>query len=236
MDIKFPLLQSEDIEVKVKQVGAKGAVALLYKTARTDMAMLDTHVGALNWKTDFKEIKGNLYCDVSIWDSEKAQWVTKSDCGIESRADSEGNQKKGEASDAFKRACVQWGIGRELYTAPFVFLKVETEKTDKGFKLKNAFAKFNVAAIGYENGAILSLVVCDNKGNVVFSEGAGATATKTRVSQNSNEDNGCQIPKEISDEILTCENCGKSISIAEHDYSLSKYKTRLCRSCQKSVK
>lgn len=97
---KIPTLNPEDIEVKIKQVGQKGAVALLYKTARTDMEYLDKVFGIGNWQCGYTEIKGNLYCTIDIWDNEKKTWVHKMDCGIESREDGDGNEKKGEASDA----------------------------------------------------------------------------------------------------------------------------------------
>lgn len=107
---RFRLLTADDIEVKVKKVQANGAVLLLYKTARTDMDILDESVGAENWTDDYKEIKGNLYCAISIYEKEKGQWISKWDCGIESREDGDGNEKKGEASDAFKRAGFRWGM------------------------------------------------------------------------------------------------------------------------------
>ena len=122
--MEFRLLNADEIEVKVKQVTEKGAVALLYKTARTDMALLDETVGAENWQTDYREIKGNMYCGIGIWFDSERGYVWKWNCGTESREDGEGNEKKGEASDAFKRAGTLWGIGRELYTAPFIFLVI----------------------------------------------------------------------------------------------------------------
>ena len=132
------LLTREDIEVKIKQVFEKGVVALLYKTARTDMQILDETYGPLNWDTDYKEIKGNLYCGIGVDNGERLVW--KWDCGIESREDGEGNEKKGEASDAFKRAGFKWGIGRELYTAPFIFIKAETTEKNGKYYLKDKFA------------------------------------------------------------------------------------------------
>ena len=173
-DFNFPLLTADQIEVKVKQVTAKGAVLLLYKTARTDMELLDKVVGPMNWAVDYREIKGNLYCGIGITDDGE-HWVWKWDCGIESRADGDGNEKKGEASDAFKRAGFKWGVGRELYTSPFTFAKVETEKNDRGqFVMKDKFARFNVAEIGYDGRTVSRLVITDNKGSVVFSFGKGA--------------------------------------------------------------
>lgn len=171
----FPLLTADQIEVKVKQVTDKGAVLLLYKTARTDMELLDKVVGPMNWAVDYREIKGNLYCGIGITEDGE-HWVWKWDCGIESRADGDGNEKKGEASDAFKRAGFKWGVGRELYTSPFTFAKFETVPSDrgKGYEMKNKFARFKVAEIAYEGRTVSRLVITDNKGAVVFSFGKGA--------------------------------------------------------------
>ena len=116
----FRNLNADEIEVKVKQVKQNGLVCLLYKTARTDMDLLDETVGPGNWENDYKEIKGNLYAGIGIRLAEGGDLVWKWDCGIESRQDDEGNEKKGEASDAFKRAGFRWGIGRALYSSPFI--------------------------------------------------------------------------------------------------------------------
>ena len=160
---KFRKLNADEIEVRVKQVGEKGATALLYKTARTDMQLLDETVGADAWSCDYKEIKGNLFCGITI------DGVTKWDCGIESREDNEGNEKKGEASDAFKRAGFRWGIGRELYTSPFIWLNTKTEKNSKGAWVVADFATFSVNSIGYEGNRISSLsIVNDKNGAVVY--------------------------------------------------------------------
>lgn len=138
-------LKADEIEVRIGQVGQDKngngyATLLLYKNARTDMQVLDETFGAMNWQKDYKEIKGNLYCGVGIWDENKQQWVWKWDCGTESNTEKE----KGEASDAFKRASVNvsdgkgGGIGRELYTAPSIFVEVAVvpDKYNQGkFKL-----------------------------------------------------------------------------------------------------
>lgn len=163
MEDKFRKLNADEIEVRVKTVGEKGATALLYKTARTDMQILDETVGADAWSCDYKEIKGNLFCGITI------NGVTKWDCGIESREDNEGNEKKGEASDAFKRAGFRWGIGRELYTSPFIWLNTKTEKNSKGAWVVSDFATFSVKSIGYDGNRISSLSIVDDKsGSVVY--------------------------------------------------------------------
>ena len=167
--MKERLLTHDEIEVKVKQISAKGAVLLLYKTARVDMAILDEKYGAMNWQSDYKVVNDNLYCGIGVRNNETNEWVWKWDCGIESRADGEGNEKKGEASDAFKRAGFKWGIGVELYTAPFTFAQVETEEKNGKFYLKDKFQKFYVQGIWYDdNNEIAALVIVDQKGGTVF--------------------------------------------------------------------
>ena len=111
--MKIRNLLPEEYECRVNTIKANGLSLLLYKNARTDMNILDEVFGQDNWCDDYKEVKGNLYCGISV--KTKDGWITKWDCGIESRGN-DGNEKKGEASDAFKRAGTKWGIGRELYT------------------------------------------------------------------------------------------------------------------------
>lgn len=127
-------LRPDEIEVRVGQVFEKGVSMLLYKNARTDMQILDETYGAMNWQKDYKEVKGNLYCGIGVWDADKATWVWKWDCGTESNTEKE----KGEASDAQKRSAVNWQIGRELYTSPFIWLTVATDPIGNGrYRLHN---------------------------------------------------------------------------------------------------
>ena len=219
MNLNFPLLNADQIEVKVKQVGQNGAVLLLYKTARTDMELLDSVVGPMNWAVDYREIKGNLYCGIGITE-DGDRWVWKWDCGIESRADGDGNEKKGEASDAFKRAGFKWGIGRELYTSPFIFAKVPTEKNDRGrYDLKDKFMRFKVDEIAYDDHTITKLVIVDNKGNTIFTQGAKRPATtgtpeaaKTVGDQKLQEMEKKMAELKGEQTIPTCERCGKVIT------------------------
>ena len=183
-------LTKDDIEVKVKQVTENGAVLLLYKTARVDRAILDEKYGAMNWQSDYKVVNDNLYCGIGIYDESKKEWVWKWDCGIESRADGEGNEKKGEASDAFKRAGFKWGIGVELYSAPFTFAKVATIQDKNGFwKLANKFQKFFVDEISYDkdSGDISELVIVDDKGVVVYSNVKGRKPQEPKQDTSAND-------------------------------------------------
>ena len=160
----FRFLTADEIEVKVKQVKENGLVCLLYKTARTDMDLLDETVGSDNWTNDYRDIKGNLYAGIGIRQPD-GSWCWKWDCGIESREDGEGNEKKGEASDAFKRAGFRWGIGRELYTSPFVWIssdKADIKPNSFGGKTTfKCFDKFSVEKIAYDekSGRIIGLAI-----------------------------------------------------------------------------
>ena len=167
MSRMFRFLTADEIEVKVKQVKENGLVCLLYKTARTDMDLLDETVSPANWVNDYREIKGNLYAGIGIKQTDGTT-VWKWDCGVESREDGEGNEKKGEASDAFKRAGFRWGIGRELYTSPFIWIKsdkAEIKQTGSGFF--KCFDKFSVEKIAYdeETGRIVGLAIRNDSKN-----------------------------------------------------------------------
>lgn len=149
---EIPLLTANDVECRIKKITNEGAVLLLYKTARVDMRILDEVYGSMNWQRHHEVINDNLFCTISIWDSEKSQWVSKQDVGTESNAEAE----KGQASDAFKRAGFAWGIGRELYDAPFIWISGKVSKYDR----------FHVTDIQYdrEKQAFTRLVICDDKG------------------------------------------------------------------------
>lgn len=174
--MKFRDLTVADVECRVQSVSEKGAVLLIYKDARCDMNVLDETVGAENWQREHYECKGNLFCRVGIR-TDGGEWVWKSDCGTESNTE----PQKGEASDSFKRACFNIGIGRELYTAPFIFVKngdCTIIKNDKGRLCCND--RFDVVKMTVENKVITALEIKNAKtGKTVFVYGAStAPATK----------------------------------------------------------
>lgn len=164
---KFRELKAEEIDVRIGQTiksqNWEGVTLLLYKNARVDMDILDETVGPPNWQRKHEVINENLYCHVGVWCEEKKDWVWKSDCGVESNTEKE----KGEASDAFKRACVNWGIGRELYSAPKGMM-VTCELDQTGKKPKDKKTKFYVSDIQYENRKIVSLSIVDQNGEVAY--------------------------------------------------------------------
>lgn len=162
--IAFRDLTADDIEVRVQSVKENkdpqrsGVILLLYKNARVDMAILDEAVGAENWQREHYECKGNLFCRVGVNikrqnedEAEWYEWVWKSDCGTESNTEAQ----KGEASDSFKRACFNWGIGRELYTSPFIWIPAAKCNIENG----KCYDKFVVEKIKIENKQITGLAI-----------------------------------------------------------------------------
>lgn len=175
--MKFRVLKASEIDCRIQSIGqnktkAIGATILLYKDARVDMNILDETVGAMNWQRGHSVVDGNLYCTISIWDETKKQWVAKSDVGTESNTEKE----KGQASDSFKRAGFNWGIGRELYTAPFVYITLQDGEWYEGRDGKpKSNAKFKVKEIAYdESRNIVKLVIADSKGRVRYTFGENA--------------------------------------------------------------
>lgn len=167
MTTKFRKLRADEIECRIGQIKTTGLTLLLYKDARCDMNILDETVGPDNWYRDHKDLKGRMYCGVGIYNKDTDSVVWKWDCGSESNTEAE----KGEASDSFKRACVNWGIGRELYTAPFIWIK----KEDCNLQLTSGdrarcYDNFVVVKITYlDNGDIDGLCIRnENTGKNVF--------------------------------------------------------------------
>lgn len=150
--MKFRDLTADDIEVRVQSVSKNGSgiILLLYKNARVDMAILDETVGPENWQRDHYECKGNLFCRVGIH-CPPHEWVWKADCGVESNTEAQ----KGEASDSFKRACFNWGIGRELYTSPFIWVPSSKCNITNG----KCYDRFAVEKILIENKRIVGLSI-----------------------------------------------------------------------------
>ena len=170
------LLGKEDIDVRVAQTNTYNnngqtvvkVSLLLYKNARVDMKILDELFTPMGWKRTHRLIGDRLYCQVEVWDAEKKEWICKEDVGVESNTEAE----KGQASDSFKRACVNWGIGRELYTAPRVAVELnEKEYTrDQQGKIR-VWATFSVKSIAYDTKSrtITALEIQDRFGNVRYS-------------------------------------------------------------------
>lgn len=174
-------LRADEIDCRAQIVKENGCSLLLYKDARADMKILDEVFGPKNWQREHIIINENLFCNVKIWDEDKKQWIVKQDVGVESRTEKE----KGQASDAFKRACFNVGIGRELYTAPFIWIdlnKSELYQKNKSWRLKSK-VNFEVNKIEYEEEVITYLEIRDQDGNIRFKMGEYTKAPGERLNR-----------------------------------------------------
>lgn len=181
IDNEIRTLKADEIECRIGTINAKVCTLLLYKDARVDMKILDETYGVGNWQRTHEVINGNLFCTIELWNDEIKQWVKKQDVGTESYTE----KQKGEASDSFKRAGFNVGIGRELYTSPFIWITPKADmkpyntKDYKGEEANEFYlidekryttkTTFKVTEIGYDdNKQISKLTIVDNKGNIRF--------------------------------------------------------------------
>ncbi len=186
IDKKPRLLKAEEIECRVGTIQGRGCSLLLYKDARVDMKILDETYGVGNWQRTHEVINGNLFCTIEIWNDRINQWVKKQDVGTESYTEKE----KGEASDSFKRAGFNVGIGRELYTSPFIWIQPKADMKPSNTKdidgkeanefypyKKDSYGNgvyttktvFKVKEIGYDKESkINKLIIVDHKDNTRF--------------------------------------------------------------------
>ena len=165
--MEIRLLRTDEIECRIGTINEKGLSLLLYKDARADMKILDETFGVFGWKRTHQSIDGNLYCTVEIWDSEKQSWIAKQDVGTVSYTEKE----KGQASDSFKRACVSVGIGRELYSAPFIWVSAQKCNIQRRNDKLICYDKFSVSEISYSKDREITAlsIVNGDTGEVVYS-------------------------------------------------------------------
>lgn len=199
------LLKANEIEARVQVVRDKGFSLLLYKDARVDMSILDETFGIFGWKRRHEIIGDRLYCTISIYDKENGMWIDKQDVGTESYTEKE----KGQASDSFKRAAFNVGIGRELYTAPFIWINNDGDVENRNGKL-SVKTRFEVSEIGYnKNREISHLVIVDNKGTVRYQLGQRT-------------DNATQGSKQANNEFITQAQQKRLFAIAKSNAELVK--------------
>ena len=224
--MEFRTLRADEIECRIGQFNEKGASYLLYKDARCDMTILDETVGAMNWMRSHS--RDNANCIVSIWDAEKQMWISKEDTGTESKTEAE----KGIASDSFKRACVNWGIGRELYTAPFIWIPAEKLKWRENSRTgkKEPCSKVRVTKIGYDEKRRINCLVLVTENGVVYeynndTENAEKPEKKPKKAT---------VAKTETVEPVICPVCGKEVKPTTgkngKEYSPAEV-LQLCRMC-----
>lgn len=225
----FRLLNPEEIEVRVQTVKESGVSALLYKTARTDYALLDETVGMYNWQNDYKVVDGKMYCGIGIRSAgglkidpntiynNPSEWVWKWNCGTESNQDAE----KGQASDAMKRAGFAWGIGTELYSSPFIWIPAE-KCNIKALQGKDGKTKyfcndsFAVTSIKYDEKENISALVITNEKTrtTVFSFGiSNYTAETVKRSTNENSTGFANHTEETKEDPYVKEQNGIAYAI-----------------------
>lgn len=225
---QFRLLRADEIEVRIGRINDKGVTLLLYKDARCDMNILDETVGFMNWERSHEVINGNLYCKVSLWNDEKKVWVSKSDCGTKSYTE----QEKGEASDSFKRACVNWGIGRELYTTPTLWVSKDKCKITPD---KKCYDKFELIKITYDEQRKISEIIIRNLNN---KQEYRFNHNQNQSVSNNTSNNVSSISNPTPQENLEfkCSECHIPINQNTYTLSTTKFKQALCINCQKKFK
>ena len=167
----FRPLKAEEVECRIGNVSkqGKGLSLLLYKDARTDMSILDETVGAENWQCRYYECKGILFCSIGIFFGKREEWVWKDNAGAPSNMEAE----KGNASDAMKRAGFCWGIGRELYSAPFIWVDAKDCNLTQNNGKWQCFDTFSVNHMEVKDGRITELQIINEKTRkIVFSRGS----------------------------------------------------------------
>lgn len=165
--VKFRLLRADEVDARVSTVNEKGLSLLLYKDARCDMNILDETIGCENWQRKHELINGNLFCSVGIYRSDTAEWIWKQDVGTESYTEKE----KGQASDSFKRACFNLGIGRELYTAPFMWVPANKCNIKPRGENYTCYDRFTVTRLEYDDRKICYVEVYNRNTQELISFG-----------------------------------------------------------------
>lgn len=175
----YRLLRADEVEVRISTCNQYGVQLLLYKDARVDMNLLDEVHGSLGWQNYYELIDGQLFANVEIWDEEKKEWIQKQNVGVESYTEKE----KGRASDAFKRACFNLGIGRELYTAPNMFVLKKDLKTLKEDQNGRWTCKdyFTVQSLEYEGERIAYVTIKNEKTGGILEFGEPVTVKAQRL-------------------------------------------------------
>lgn len=203
--LKFRKLTADEIECRVSTVSQKGCSLLLYKDARVDQNLLDETFGIFGWQRKHEVIDGQLFCTVSVKEPETGEWVSKQDVGTESYTEKE----KGRASDSFKRACFNLGIGRELYTAPFIWVSdCKTEQKNNKWTTND---RFMVTDIDYDkSGNINKLKIANEKtGKAVYELGKTIKKEESQPTEQEMLSKGSNFINETKQEILMkqCEDC-----------------------------
>lgn len=235
---EIPLLKPEDVELRVSQLQSTQygtyCTLLCYKDARCDQRYLDAVFGPMNWQRSHQLINNSLFCTVEVYDAEKGIWVKKQDVGLGSNTEA----VKGECSDSFKRACFNWGIGRELYQAPNIRFKLDDKEVTTGSKGQpKTYSRFQVSTMVFDRdlNRFTEFTVVDDKGNVRFSldQPAAQVIPQPKISAPTPSKPILQQSAGMSALNTMCADCGAEIkSQRVADFSIKRFHRPLCYSCQ----
>lgn len=160
---QFGTLTEQEIECRISEIDRQGRFLrlLLYKTARTDAAILDKLYTPMGWQNEYKTIDGKLYCGISVQNPNTGGWITKWNVGTESNIEAQ----KGEASDAMKRAGFVWGIGTELYSAPEIRVMADKCNIKEYSGKYKCYDRFTVEKIAYNEAEEISglAILCNGR-------------------------------------------------------------------------
>lgn len=182
---KIRLLKAEEIDVRVGAIYKKGITLLLYKNARVDMSILDEIYGPYGWMRKHTKVDDVMFCELLVRDPEAGTWVSKMDVGTPSYSE----PIKGACSDSFKRAATNLGIGRELYTSPFIWVDINKVTIKEDGAKKSVKDSFFVQSIEFdeERRSITGLVIVNQDKQVVFQYLERNTITSEQTTEILNE-------------------------------------------------
>ena len=207
----------------------KQIIATAKIDARADIKILDVTFGAMNWQRQHELIGDNLYCTVRIWDESKKQWIAKMDVGTESYTEKE----KGQASDSFKRACVSVGIGRELYSAPFIWIPAIKVNIQKKNDRCVTYDKFKVKEIHYnQNREISGLVISNQNSQVVYSLSPAEVDKTQSITVFSSVKKAVDYEQSINREL---ERTGVALDTVLKRYKVQSIQEMSEETCQKAI-
>lgn len=207
-EIKFRPLRPEDIEVRVGEAKTKGsATLLLYIDSRMAADILNEAVGEFGWQIEYKEVAGQIYGRLSIWDEDRKMWVYKEDTGSESNIEA----AKGMSSDIVKRCLARWGCDY-LYSSP----KIRIQCADDYYWNDKMTMTFSVKEISYEGKKIVHLIIVDRFGSPVFVYDKGKVTASNQPTQ-------AQPPQAKSKDEILKEFCASKKATEPKDKLLGFY-------------
>lgn len=229
----FRQLRADEITIRAE--GSRdGVELLLYKDARTDQNILDETVGPMNWKKSYSN--NNCNCVISIYNENIHEWISKEDVG--SCEGSAYDRNKALASDAFKRAGFAWGIGRELYTAPMIYLSINDVTCTTDIKGNLVCTDtFKVEEIRYRNcdgiRAIEYLRIRNVTRDVIAYETGKEVAKKKPVDMSTEEETASSDQlKQLNELIKQAKTTPEKVLVK---YNIASYDTMSKQVCERVI-